>query len=85
MEYPVALWATDGVYTAEVPDLPGVVTQADSIAALETAVKEAATDWMKAKMDEGHPIPDPRPAEHCMSNPDYRDCLWRLIDCRSVR
>ena len=42
MKYPVAIWHTDGIYTAEVPDLPGVVTEAESIAVLETCVKEAA-------------------------------------------
>lgn len=80
MKYPVAIWNTDGVYTAEVPDLPGVVTEADSVATLETSVKEAAAGWMEAELDSGRPIPEPSLAEHYMSNPDYRDCLWMLID-----
>lgn len=80
MKYPVAIWATNGVYTAEVPDLPGVVTEADSIAALETAVKEAAAGWLEATLDSGRPIPEPHPAEHHRSNPDYKDCCWMLID-----
>ena len=33
-KYPIAVWNTDGVHTVEVPDLPGVVTEADSIGAL---------------------------------------------------
>ena len=35
MRYPVAVWNTNGVYSAEVPDLPGAITEADSIEELE--------------------------------------------------
>ena len=39
MRYPVAVWNTNGVYSAEVPDLPGAITEADSIEELERSVK----------------------------------------------
>ncbi len=80
MKYPVAIWNTDGVYTAEVPDLPGVITEADSIALLERAVKEAASGWMEAELDDGRLIPEPTLVEHYILNPDYKDCLWMLVD-----
>lgn len=47
-KYPVTVWNTDGVYIAEVPDLSGVITEADSIGTLETFVKEAATSRLVA-------------------------------------
>lgn len=80
MKYPVAIWHTDGIYTAEVPDLPGVVTEAESIAVLETCVKEAAVGWIKAELASGRSIPAPRLAEHCASNLDDKNCRWMLID-----
>ena len=80
MKYPVAVWNTDGVYTAEVPDLPGVITEADSIAELESAVKEAATGWMECEIDAGNDIPLPTSVENHMNNADYKDCLWLLTD-----
>ena len=43
MRYPVAVWVENGSYSAEVPDLPGVITEADSIEELETMVQDAAS------------------------------------------
>ena len=48
MKYPVAVWFEEGTYTAEVPSLPGVVTEADNLPDLEKAIKEAASGWMEA-------------------------------------
>lgn len=80
MKYPVAVWNTDGVYTAEVPDLPGVITEADSIAELENSVKEAAAGWMECELDASNDIPLPTSVENHMDNPDYKDCLWLLCE-----
>ena len=79
-KYPVAVWNTNGVYTAKVPDLPGVVTEADSIGALQNSVKEAVVGWMEAECDGGRPIPKPGGAESYTSDPDYRDCFWTQVD-----
>lgn len=78
-KYPIAVWNTDGVYTAEVPDLPGGVTEADSIGALQDSVKEAVVGWMEAERDDGRLIPKPGGAESYTSNPDYRDCFWTQV------
>ena len=43
MRYPVAVWNTNGVYSAEVPDLPGAITEADSIEELERSVIKCVT------------------------------------------
>lgn len=43
MKYPVAVWITDSLYSAEVPNLPGVITEADSIAEQELSIKEAVS------------------------------------------
>ena len=57
MKYPVAVWFEEGTYTAEVPSLPGVVTEADNLPDLEKAIKEAASGWMEAELDSGRLIP----------------------------
>ncbi len=80
MKYPVAVWHTDGAYTAEVPSLPGVITEADSIEELEASVKEAAAGWMEAELDDGRAIPKPRPIEDFASDSDFDDCIWMLMD-----
>lgn len=45
-------------YTVVIPDLPGCVTEGDSLAdALEHAV-EAASGWILGELEDGNPIPD---------------------------
>lgn len=80
MKYPVAVWITNNVYSAEVPDLPGVITQADSIAELERSIKEAVSGWVECVSEENKPIPFPTSIENYLNNPDYSNCLWLLVD-----
>lgn len=80
MRYPVAVWDTEGVYSAEVPDLPGVITEADSIEELESSIKEAGAVWMECVLDENKDIPMPSPIEKHVNNPSFKDCLWLFVE-----
>ena len=80
MQYPVAVWNTNGTYTAEVPDLSGVVTETDNFDTLEDAVKEAASGWIKANLVSGRSISTPSPVERYQSNHNYCDCHWIQVD-----
>lgn len=80
MKYPVAVWVDSGVYSAEVPDLPGVVTEADSIEELEAMVRDAASGWMECELDDGRAIPLPSDIENHLQNKDHQDCAWMLVD-----
>lgn len=82
MRYPVAVWNTEGVYSAEVPDLPGVITEANSIEELESSVKEAAFGWIECVLDKNKAIPEPSHVDKHLNNPDYQDCLWFLLISR---
>ncbi len=80
MKYPVAIWEENKVFTAEVPSLPGVVTETDSLPELGNAVKEAALAWIEAEFATRHPIPEPRSVNDFRNSPSYKDCLWMVID-----
>ncbi len=80
MKYPVAVWVEGGVFSADVPDLPGVITEADSIEQLTESVEEAALGWMEAELDEGREIPQASPVETYLKNEDYVGCIWFLVD-----
>ena len=80
MKYPVAVWIANNVYSAEVPDLPGVITEADSIAELERSIKEAVSGWIECVSEENKPIPFPFSIENYLNNPDYSNCLCLLVD-----
>lgn len=80
MQYPVAVWNTDGVCSAEVPDLPGVITQVNSVAELEVAVKEAACGWMESVIADGQQVPLPTCRAKYRDMPEYKNCIWLSID-----
>ncbi len=79
MKYPVAVWEEEGVYSATVPDLPGVITEADSWEALDEEVKEAIAGWMECELDSDRAIPMPRPIR-AWQVPPYDDCAWLIVD-----
>lgn len=80
MKYPVAVWADNDGFSAEVPDLPGVITEANSIEELSENIEEASLGWMEAELDEGRNIPKPTSVETHMQNPAYQNCIWLLIE-----
>lgn len=80
MRYPVAVWSENGAFSATVPDLPGVITEADTIADLEKSVVDAASGWMECELDDGRAIPNPTSIENYLSNDEYKDCTWMLVD-----
>lgn len=41
------------------PDLPGVMTQADTYEEVATMAKDALETWVEAQIEDGRPIPEP--------------------------
>lgn len=52
-----------GGFVARVIELPGCITQADSFEELETMIEDAMRGWIEVALDDGQPIPEPRPLE----------------------
>ena len=46
-------------YVARVVELPGCITQADSVEELEAMIVDAMRAWIGVALDEGQPIPEP--------------------------
>lgn len=80
MRYPVAIWEENGTYSATVPDLPGVVTEADSIDELISNIEDASLGWMEAEIDDGRNIPKPSSVEKYFKVEDYKRCIWMLAN-----
>ncbi len=51
--------AKDGSYSAYVPDLPGCVSCADSVAELKHLIKEAIDMYIQDMIADGEPVPEP--------------------------
>ena len=50
-------------YFARVVELPGCMTQADTFAELGEMIEDAMRLWIGMCMEQGRPVPEPRPAE----------------------
>jgi predicted RNase H-like HicB family nuclease len=60
MEYVIIIEpATDGTYSAYVPDLPGCVSSGETIAELQQNIEEAVRGHIEALRDTGQPVPPP--------------------------
>ncbi len=60
LEYPMNVIASrDGGYVVVFPDLPGCLTQADTITELPELAEEARTLWIEAEYEDGRDIPLP--------------------------
>lgn len=76
--YPVCLYPNSSGYTAIVPDLPGCVSEGESIReALEMAT-DAATGWIKDELEGSGAAPEPTPLEEVKAE-EYEDGIKRLI------
>ncbi len=61
LRYPVLIYEDpDGGYAAEVPDLPGCFTQADTLDGLMEMAEDAKRAWIEAAHEDGKDIPLPR-------------------------
>lgn len=80
VRYPAAVWVENGIHSAVVPDLPGVITEADSLEALKLSIRDAASGWMACELDEGRTIPKPRGIEAHAAEAALEGCTWLLVD-----
>ncbi len=63
LEYPVELFRRDDegdrYWVAELPDLPGCVADGDTPDEAIDSLEEAKRLWIEARLENGHPIPEP--------------------------
>ena len=48
-------------WVARVVELPGCITQGDSFGELEEMIEDAMRGWIEVALEDGLPIPEPRP------------------------
>ncbi|MBQ3028112.1 MAG: type II toxin-antitoxin system HicB family antitoxin [Lachnospiraceae bacterium] len=64
-------------YTVSIPDLPGCVTEGDSLLhAIEMGI-DAASGWILGELEDGNPIPQPTPRGHILT--DYNCFINDLV------
>ncbi len=59
--YPITLYpAEEGGYVAEIEDLPGCLTQGETIEAAAAAIEDCRAAWIETALEDGQEIPLPR-------------------------
>lgn len=62
LAYPAVFYPCEekaGAYTVIVPDLPGCVTEGDTLADAMLMATDAASGWVLDELEDGHPAPKP--------------------------
>ena len=60
--------AEEGGYSVEVPDLPGCISEGDSLAEAIDMITDAASGWVLGELEEGKPAPKASTYEEISEN-----------------
>ncbi len=64
LRYPVTVHADpDGGFVAEIEELPGCITQGETLAEVFEAIEDARRGWIQVAYEDGQDIPPPRDME----------------------
>lgn len=72
LTYPACFYPCEekkGAYTVEVPDLPGCVSEGESLADAILMATDAASGWVLDELEDGRPVPAASPLEHIIPDP----------------
>lgn len=61
--YPVLVYPADDGYVAEIEELPGCMTQGDTVNEVMRRIEDARQGWIEAAYEDGQEIPPPRTEE----------------------
>lgn len=78
--YPACFYPCEdklGAYTVIVPDLPGCISEGDSLDEALTMAADAASGWALDELEEGKPIPQASDAKAI--HPDSPDGFVKLL------
>ena len=68
-----------GGYAVEVPDLPGCLSQGETLTEAMLMINEAAAGWILGEMEDGNPVPPPSPREAIIPDSEEPDGFVNLI------
>ena len=60
LNYKIELYSDDGSFVAEIPDLPGCITQGDTMEEAIALIHDAKHIWLETATDRGLSIQEPR-------------------------
>lgn len=81
MNYVVAIEPGDKkhAFGVAVPDLPGCYSAGDTLDEAMANAREAIELWLETVIDDGLPVPQPKPLAVLQANPEYAGWIWAVI------
>jgi len=67
-------------YGVAVPDLPGCFSAGDTLEEAMTNAVEAIELIVGCMIEDGEPLPSPRPIAEHQKNPEYQGWVWAVVD-----
>ena len=81
MRYPILIHKDKGSsYGVTVPDLPGCFSAGDTLDESMAMAREAIECHIEGLLMDGEAIPELQPLQNHLSNPEFADGVWALID-----
>ena len=59
MRYAIVIEKAEGNFSAYVPDLPGCIATGNTVAEVETEIREAISFHLEGMREDGIPVPEP--------------------------
>ncbi len=80
MKYPIVIHKdSDSSYGVAVPDLPGCFSGGETLDEVMSAACEAIECHVEGILMDGGPIPERKPMEAHVANPDFAGGIWAVI------
>ena len=80
MKYPIVIHKDPGSsYGVAVPDLPGCFSGGETLDEVMAAACEAIEGHVESIMMDGDPIPERKPMEVHVANPDFAGGIWAVV------
>ena len=81
MRYPILIHKDKGSsYGVTVPDLPGCFSAGDTLDDSMAMAREAIECHIEGLLMDGEAVPELQPLQNHLSNPEFADGVWALID-----
>ncbi|MBJ7313294.1 type II toxin-antitoxin system HicB family antitoxin [Rugamonas sp. CCM 8940] len=82
MKYPVAIEPGNDqqAFGVVVPDLPGCFSAGDTLDEAIDNAREAIDLWLETVIDDGGPVPAPRPIAQHYTDPEFAGWIWAVVE-----
>lgn len=80
MLYPICLEKVSDGYVVSVPDVPGCFSAGDTLEEAFKNVQEAIPFHIEGILEDGEEVPLPTALEGHTKNPEFKDCVFSVVD-----